>query len=549
MPGLRVDHVITVLPRPALLFLSVLAMPALAQSPDLGPLADRVFADWTASTPGCAVGVAQHGRTLLEKAYGMANLETATPNAPRTIFESGSVAKQFTATAVLLLMHDGKLRMDDPVQKHIPELPVYDRPITLRHLVSHTSGLREWSNLVAVAGWPRGTRAHTQEDLLGYVFAQRALNYPVGDYYSYTNSGFALLQTIVERVSGMPFAQFSDERIFRPLGMTSTSWRVDFNRLVPGRAQAYERRGTQWALDMPFENVVGPGGLLTTVGDWLTWNNALDRKALGAWLVDSLESNGSLTSGRTIRYAMGVTDGAWRGEREVAHSGSTGGYSTYLMRLPERGISVAVLCNAAGAPATSYARQMAAALLPPAPAAVAPDTVAVSATTAASLTGVYKSRRTNEPLFVTPGSGRGGSGIRALRDGSYLIGTARMAADLRDPRRVILRQQTADGDSIEFEKVGDARWAPLASDLTPLEGAYHSSEVGVTWTATAEGSSLFLAGPRGSRRLLTPAYRDAFSAPGLGTVWFTRDPSGRAASMHISSARLWNLVLPRDSRP
>lgn len=220
--------------RHALLLLATMATSAGAQATDLTPVVDRVFNDWSTTTPGCAVGVSQQGRTLFTKGYGMANLETGTPNTAETIFESGSVAKQFTATAVLLLMHDGKLRMDDPVQKFIPELPTYDRPITLRHLISHTSGLREWSNLVAVAGWPRGTRAHTQEDLLGYVLAQRSLNYPVGDYYSYTNSGFALLQTVVERVSGMPFARFSDERIFKPLGMTNTAWRDDFNRVVPG---------------------------------------------------------------------------------------------------------------------------------------------------------------------------------------------------------------------------------------------------------------------------------------------------------------------------
>jgi CubicO group peptidase (beta-lactamase class C family) len=184
------------------------------QRPDLDLVADRVFSQWSQSTPGCVVGVAQDGLTLLTRGYGMANLETGTPITPETIFESGSVAKQFTATAILLLMNDRKLRMDDPVQKFIPEMPRYDRTITIRHLVSHISGLREWSNLVAAAGWPRGTRAHTQDDLLSYVLAQRELNYPVGDHYSYTNSGFALLQTIVERACGMSFQQFSDERIF-----------------------------------------------------------------------------------------------------------------------------------------------------------------------------------------------------------------------------------------------------------------------------------------------------------------------------------------------
>ena len=207
---------------------------ALAQSPDLGATADRIFAQWTRDTPGCAAGVAQHGKTLLTRGYGMANLETGTPITAETIFESGSVAKQFTATAILMLMADGKLRLDDRVQKYLPELPDYGRPLTIRHLLSHTSGLREWSNLVALDGWPRGTRAHTQDDFLEVVFAQRELNYPVGEHYSYTNSGFGLLVTIIERVSGMPYTQFTTERIFKPLGMTKTGWRDDFERIVAG---------------------------------------------------------------------------------------------------------------------------------------------------------------------------------------------------------------------------------------------------------------------------------------------------------------------------
>jgi CubicO group peptidase (beta-lactamase class C family) len=183
---------------------------------------------------------------------------------------------------------DGKLSLDDPVRKYLPDFPEYDRPITIRNLLTHTSGLREWSSLVAAAGWPRGTRASTQADLLDIVYRQKALNYPVGDYWSYTNSGYAVAMTLVERVSGKTFQEFTRERIFGPLGMTHTQWRDDFTRLVPGRAQAYTREGDGWHLAMPFEDVVGPGGLLTTVGDWLIWNEALASRTLGAAWADSL---------------------------------------------------------------------------------------------------------------------------------------------------------------------------------------------------------------------------------------------------------------------
>ncbi|MFM8780972.1 MAG: serine hydrolase domain-containing protein, partial [Gemmatimonadota bacterium] len=287
-----------------------LALPAAAQrsgAPTLTAQSDRIFAQFNSThTPGCAVGVRQQGRDLLLRGYGMADLETQTPITANTVFESGSVAKQFTATAILLLVQDGRVQLDDPVRRYIPELPEYPRPLLVRHLLSHTSGLREWSTLVALAGWSRGTRVHTQQDLLEIITAQRALNYPVGDAYSYTNSGFALLPTIVERVSGMSFARFSDERIFAPLGLTTTRWRTDFRTIVPGRAQAYSRSGDGWELEMPFENVHGPGGMLTTVSDWLRWNDHLTAKTLGLAVVEALETRAVLTSGRTISYARGV---------------------------------------------------------------------------------------------------------------------------------------------------------------------------------------------------------------------------------------------------
>ena len=525
--------------------------PAIAagQSSDLGAVADRVFAQWTRETPGCAVGVAQGGRTLLTRGYGMANLETGTPITAETIFESGSVAKQFTAAATLLLMADGKLRLDDKVQKFLPELPEYGRPMTIRHLLSHTSGLREWSNLVAVDGWDRGSRVHRQDDLLEVVFAQKEVNYPVGDYYSYTNSGFGLLVTIIERASGMPYAQFTTERLFKPLGMTQTSWRDDFERIVPGRAQAYSRRGAAWGLEMPFENVIGPGGMLTTVGDWLKWNDHLDKKTLGAWLVDSLESQATLTSGRKISYAMGLTVGEWRGHREVAHSGSTGGYSTYLMRVPDRGVSVAVLCNGAGANATSFARQVAEVLVPDASKPVALDTVALDATAAAKIAGVYRSSRTYEPVFIGvpgPGGGRGGPPVRSLRGGGLMIGNNRVIADIGpDGRPAGLRQLLASGDTVAYKYVGAGVWTPSATDLKAFAGQYASSEIRATWTARVDSGRLVLSSRRGSRQALSPLYQDAFSGGGFGTVWFTRDARGQVTAMHMSSARLWNLTIPR----
>ena len=519
-----------------------------AQNQDLGAVADRVFAQWNSThTPGCAVGVGRNGTTLLARGYGMADLEAGTPISAQTILESGSVAKQFTASAVLLLVGEGKIRLDDDVRKYIPELPVYGRTITIRHLLSHTSGLREWSNLVADQGYPRGTRVTTQADLVDIIVRQKALNYPVGDFYSYTNSGFALLPTIVERVSGMPFAQFSTERIFRPLGLADTRWRDDYTRIVPRRAQAYSRRADGWHLEMPFENVHGPGGLLTTVNDWLKWNEALTSHAMGA-VSDSLLSQATLTSGRKIPYAMGMINGTYRGVTEWQHSGSTAGYSTFLARYPKQGVSVAVMCNAAGAAATLYARQMAEALITDFVPIATPDTTMADPNRLARLTGLYRDTRTSDisDLCIERGQLRirGGAPLRALRDGDFLMGAASRVHfnSTADGAPTGARIAQPDGDTLTWTFAAATRWQPTEAQLAAYAGKWYQPEIDVTWTAKVEKGALVMEQRPGTRVVLIPAYTDAFEGGAYGTFWFPRDKKGKITALHLGAGRVWDLV-------
>jgi CubicO group peptidase (beta-lactamase class C family) len=525
-----------------------LALLLALQQPSPATIADSVFAQWNSThTPGCAVGVAREGKVLLTRAYGMADLESGRPNTPETIFESGSVAKQFTATAVVLLALDGKLDLDDPVRKYIPELPDYGQPLTIRNLLTHTSGLREWSNLVALQGWPRGTRVHTQEDLFNVVVAQKALNYPVGKYYSYTNSGFALLFTIVERVSGKSFQEFSQERIFGPLGMTHTQWRDDFTRLVPGRAQAYAREQDGWHLEMPFENVVGPGGLLSTVGDWLIWNEALTNKTLGAAWVDSLSRQMVLNNGRQIQYALGLMFREYRGLREISHSGSTAGYRTYLARYPDRGLSIAVMCNMAQGNAGAYLHAMADALITDFPQVPGLETTAVDPAALPRYGGIYRSDRTHEPLTVSPEML---ASLRALPGGWFFMprGGTRVHFDLgANGTPSGLRLAQVDGDTVGYVFAAATAWAPTPQQLTAFEGHYRSDELGVTYEVKVKGDTLTLGDGRGRFLPLRPTYPGAFEARSMA-VWFERDRRGRVTSAHMGSGRLWDLVLPRGGR-
>jgi len=383
------------------------AVTARTQSAPPPPAAvDKVFTRWSTATPGCAVGVAVGGKTVLTKAYGMADLEHEVPNTAETIFEAGSVAKQFTAMALLLLAQDGKLSLDDPARKYIPELPDYGAPLTIRHLLNHTSGLRDWGSVAGIAGAPRTTREYTHAHVLDLVSRQKSLNYPTGTQWSYTNTGFNLAAIIVSRVSGRSFAQFSQMRIFTPLGLTRTSWRDDHTRVVKGRALAYASASDGYHLDMPFENVHGNGGLLTTVGDLLKWNENFVSPVIGDLaLVTTQSTAGQFNDGRPLDYALGLFIGDYRGEPNIYHSGSTAGYRAHLNRFPRTHTSVAVLCNVATGDATRSANLVSdlylAGLKPVTPTSPAQQTPAMTPAPTAALLAEFSGAYWSEEAEVS----------------------------------------------------------------------------------------------------------------------------------------------------
>jgi CubicO group peptidase (beta-lactamase class C family) len=515
------------------LLLAAATVPAAAQAP-----ADRVDSAFVRlagpATPGCAVGVARDGQPLLQRAYGMADLEGERPNTAQTVFEAGSVTKQVTAAAVVLLALDGRFSLEDDARTLLPELPRYERTITIRHLLNHTSGLRDWGAVAALGGWPRGSRAYTAQDMLGIVARQRTVNYPPGDHYSYTNSGYSLLAVLVERASGMPFAEFTRARLFAPLGMTSTQWRDDYTRIVKGRAVAYQPAPDGFRLDMPFENVVGNGGLLTTVGDLLRWTENLESGAVGGpRFLTEMHRQARLTGGRRIEYASGLFVTSWRGIPEVSHSGSTGGYRAFLARYPRQRLAVAVLCNAAQANATALAHQVADAYLGDAPGtAVAtqvgnPGGAVADTAGAVPPPGLYRDVRTGAPLRRAAGA-RGPAGRWAARSASG--------------GRTVWLRLAADGDTARYEPMAAAR--PAARDLAAYAGRWRAADVDAAWEVRAAGDSLLIRDPRGRDLPLVPTWRDAFTAE--GTSWrFERDGAGRVVRLVAGQDRVWAMPFTR----
>jgi CubicO group peptidase (beta-lactamase class C family) len=537
---------------------------------------DRVFKDWTRpATPGCAVGVSVDGQPAFAKAYGMADLEHDVENTPDTIFEAGSVSKQFTAAAVLLLAREGKLSLDDPARKYLPELPDYGVPLTIRHMLTHTSGLRDWGSVEDIIGWPRGTRTYTHAHVLDIVGRQHDLNFTPGTRYSYSNTGYNLAAIIVARVSGMPFAEFTRTRLFEPLGMTHTAWRDDYTRIVKGRAIAYSPKKDGFHQDMPFENVHGNGGLLTTVGDLLTWNeNFVSPKVGDAAFVALQQEAGRFSDGRPHGYAFGLMLGTYKGVREVSHSGATAGYRSDLLRYPDQHTSVAVLCNAGNGNAVAYAHDvadlyLAASLKPSTPS----TTHTLTAAEAEVVEGLYRNTSTGTTLRIlraeAPAGGPSSTPASPASSASSVSSTSVSAAiALRMDRGPALTPKSASsfvigqGNTFVLDGHGGARLTdsagtvdlfervtvakPDAKALQALAGVYASADAEATFQVKADGGTLILERRPDSKLLLTPLYTDAFTHPDLGLVIFRRNDAGHPIALTVAQDRVWDLRFTRQ---
>jgi CubicO group peptidase (beta-lactamase class C family) len=383
-----------------------------ANDPPEAKQVDAVFVDLVKpGSPGCALAVAQGGKIIYEKGYGLANLEQEVPITPRTVFDIGSTSKQFTASSILLLEKEGKLSVNDDVRKYIPELPDYGKRITILNLLNHTSGIRDYLTLFELAGVYVDS-VTTDEDALAIITRQKSLNFEPGSEYLYSNSGFFLLSVIVRRVSGKSLPEFAAANIFGPLGMTQTLYRDRHTQLVPNRALAYDANesGPGFSFNVSYFEQTGDGAVHTSVEDILKWDeNFYSAKVGGKAFLDELQEPGILSNGKKLRYAKGLSVFDYRGLRAVAHGGSWGGYRAQLLRFPDQHFSVACLCNLGSADPESRATKVAEILLASEMKAKEPaaesapekrpkaETVPLSGEILAQYAGEYVS----EELFVT----------------------------------------------------------------------------------------------------------------------------------------------------
>jgi len=318
-----------------------------AQTSDaLGKQVDALFEPWNSpETPGASVAVVKDGKIIFKKGYGMANLEYGIPNTPSTVFHIASVSKQFTVFAILLLEKEGKLSLDDDIRKYIPEVPDFGSTITLRHLASHTSGMRDQWNLLVMAGW-RFDDVITKEHVMKLVAKQNDLNFSPGEELYYCNTGFTLLAEVVARVSGKSFAEFTQERIFAPLKMTSTLFYDDHEKIVKNRAYSYHKEENTYKKSVLSYANVGATSLFTTVEDLSLWAMNFQNPVVGDEAIfKTMNTKTVLNSGKVEDGALGQFVTPYKGLHQIQHGGADAGYRTYLGRFPDQNFAVIVFSN------------------------------------------------------------------------------------------------------------------------------------------------------------------------------------------------------------
>jgi CubicO group peptidase (beta-lactamase class C family) len=498
------------------------------------------------------------GQIAYKRGYGMADLDHDVPITPESVFHVASISKQFTAMAILLLAQDGKLSLDDDVHKYINELPDFGAPITIRHLIYHTSGLRDQWELLGLAGWRYSLDLITDDDVLELMSRQNALNFQPGEKHVYCNTGYTLLAQIVKRVSGQSFREFTTSRIFEPLGMRSTHFRDDHAEIVKHIAYGYEEgKGRNvYRLSVTNFDTVGATSLLTTVEDLGHWDeNFYHPRVGGSALVAQQLQRGKLNSGKELAYAFGLEHGKYRGLATVDHGGADAGYRADLLRFPEQHFSVACLCNQAETNPSELTRKVADIYLadqlkePPPRVEASAKPVSVRDERLTEYAGLYWKKDDERALRILHQDGKlflpQSEGERLelspVADNRFLLVVHPVAftfdrAAAGAPWRLSIQGPAQEKPDV-FERVTE--FQPTREQLSGYAGSYVSAEIEPVYRIFVQDGSLMLKRLKSKPQKLRPTLEDYFEGSG-GDLHFQRDPAGKITGLVLNSGRIKN---------
>jgi CubicO group peptidase (beta-lactamase class C family) len=539
----------------ALTLIAASALPAGAQRwtlpLDVQVRVDSVFSFVERGAPGCALGIIQDGKLAYGRGYGVANLDWGVPITTSTVFDIGSVTKQFTAAAVALLDLEGVLHVDDEVHRWIPELPEYEHPITVRQLLNHTSGVRDYLTLMDLQGF-EFANVFDELDGVELIARQQGLNFRPGSEFLYSNSGYLLLANIVRRATGQSMRAFLEARFFDPLGMAHTSIWDDNTEILAERATGYSPGGQSWEIDHAWNfQMGGDGQVITSVDDLVRWDALFYDPVVGGQpLLDHLHTRGILNSGDTIPYAMGLNVDVYHGLRRVRHGGAWAGFRAHLVRFPEQHTSAAVLCNRGDADAGGYAMavmdRVLADQLPPAVTeaeaseGAPPAAVTLSPEQLQRWVGVYRTPdRPNFWRFEV----RDGALHAVLPNGSLVLRPLSETRFVAEEYGLPVGFQPQTEEWPEGVRVGGTvflRQPPVTltnAERAALEGAYYSSELDAVYEIRTRAGQLELHRPNRDPIPFWPAPDDEFEGGGVAYV-LERDPTGRPSGFRVYAGRV-----------
>ncbi|MEM6429542.1 MAG: serine hydrolase domain-containing protein [Deinococcota bacterium] len=513
---------------------------------------DSFFSEWAkASSPGCAVAIMKDGDVIYKQGYGMANLEYGIPITPQTIFPIASVSKQFTAFAIALLADRGKLSLDDDIRSYLPEMHDFGDVVTIRHLIHHTSGLREQTLLPILAG-ERTDHITRIVDFKAMTFRQKGLNYKPGERFLYSNTNYTLLGMIVARISRQSLNDFCQENIFKPLSMHNTLFYDEYEMLVKNRAYSYredsEGKYKKWALDT---DTVGGTGIFTTIEDLALWDqNFYDAKVGGQDVITQMHTKGLLNSGESITYAFGLGVNTYKGLTVVEHSGGHAGFRSAFRRFPEPHFSVVILSNHGSVNTFELANKiidfyLADNLNNDEP--EQPTSIELSSKQLNQHIGFYYCSDIGSTIPIEMREGKlfvyfdAGYELAALSETLFYVKAS--------PEVKYHFEKMADGSRQMIESVG--RDKPTVYKLVSPEpmnceqeaeysGKYYSQELDVTYSILLQEDNLMLERPTHGRRQLTSVFVDGFivlEADYLGTInlLFHRDTDDQVLGFKLST--------------
>lgn len=528
---------------------------------------DRLFAQWDRpDTPGCSVAISRGETMLYERGYGMSNLELRVPITSSTVFHAASVAKTFTAMSIMLLAERGRLSLDEEVRKYIPELPEYGNRLTIRHLMSHTGGLRDVFELQALSA-PSDGAGEPNDPFVKILAHQRALNFAPGSEYQYSNGGYLLLATIVKRVSGQSLRAFAAANIFEPLGMRNTRFHDDVTEIIANRASGYSPGddGTRVAMNADPGGIVGNAGLFTTASDLLRWTQNWDEVRVGTpSLLATMATPTVLSSGETASYGLSLELGEYRGTRKVGHSGGNAGFVATVVRYQEPKLAVAILCNRDDIfNVGELANRVADNYLPKtltnsgqSQAATTSTPVHLSKEELANREGLYQNPSDQQLLQILAKDGKLMASIVG-RSGSWEltpVTSSRLTFFGGLVTLDFLPDSKGRAQEIRVTEAGEPKpslirrvspWVPSAVDLPAFAGDYRSAELGVTYTVLLKDSALVIRIPGRAEVVARPVLRDTFAGDLVGVVKFFRDANNRVSSFTVNTTGVRGLGFDR----